>query len=289
MSIKHLEGQTIIITGAAAGMGAVHAKIFAQLGANVIANDISPAVTKVVDEIVAAGGKAIASVHDVCDRAQTEAIVREAIDEFGRLDAVVLNAAVNLASMFTDTTHEQFDKTMKVNAYGIFNLAKAAWPLFVEQKYGRFVFIGGSSTFVPFANMAIYNASKGVAIGLSSGLAAEGAEHGITSNVILPAAITEMSGAALDEEAKRLYSSKLRAEWVSPVVGWLLRPESTITGKMILASSSRAAETFVGWTKGFESSDIKIEELIDNEAAVFDREGFVDSLSPETFMNWILR
>lgn len=289
MSKKHLDGQTIIVTGAANGMGVVHAKIFASLGANIVANDISPSVNKVVEDIVTSGGKAAASVHDVTDPGQAAQIVRTAVGTFGGLHGVVLNAAINPAGMFSDTTFERFDKTMKVNAYGIFNVAKAVWPIFVGQKYGRFVFIGASSTFVAVPNMASYNASKGVPVGLSNSLAVEGAEHGITSNVILPAAITEMSGAMMDEAMKKALSPKLRSEWVSPVVGWLLRPENKISGKIILASTSRAAETFPGWTKGYESKDITIDELIENEAAVFDKDGFVTLETIDKFMAWILR
>jgi NAD(P)-dependent dehydrogenase (short-subunit alcohol dehydrogenase family) len=289
MSKKHLDRQTIIVTGAANGMGVVHAKMFARLGANIVANDISPSVKKVVDDIVASGGKATASVHDVTDPGQAEQIVRTAVDTFGGLHGIVLNAAINPAGMFSETTFEKFDKTMKVNAYGIFNVAKAAWPRFVQQKHGRFVFIGASSTFVPVPNMASYNASKGVPVGLSNSLAVEGAEHGITSNVILPAAITEMSSASMDEATMKALSPKLRAEWVSPVVGWLLRPENTISGKIILASTSRAAQTFLGWTKGYESKDITIDELIENEGAVFDQKGFVTLKDINHFMEWILR
>lgn len=289
MSKKHLEGETIVVTGAANGMGVIHAKTFAALGANVIANDISPTVQNTVDAIAVAGGRATASVHDVTDPAQAEAIIRTAVDTYGRLDGIVCNAAINLAGMFHEITFENFDRSMKVNAYGIFNLAKAAWPVFTGQGHGRFVFIGASSTFAGVANMASYNASKGVPIGLSSSLAEEGAEYGITSNVILPAAITEMSGAMMDEEMKRELSPKLRPEWVSPVVAWLMRRENTVTKKIILASSSRAAETFIGWTPGYESKDINVDELVDNEAMVFDREGFTELPDIGSFMKWILR
>jgi NAD(P)-dependent dehydrogenase (short-subunit alcohol dehydrogenase family) len=289
MSKKHLDGQTIVITGAANGMGVVHAKMFAGLGANIVASDISPSVKKVVDDIVAAGGKAIASVHDVTDREQAKSIVRTAVDAFGRVDGVVLNAAINPPSAFSEVTFEAFDKTMKVNAYGIFNVAKAVWPEFVQQKRGRFVFIGAASFFVPAPNMVPYNVSKGAPIGLSNALAVEGAEFGITSNVIFPAAITEMSGAMMDEAMKKALAPKLRAEWVSPVVGWLLRRENAVTGKIIMASTSRAAEVFTGWNNGYESKDINIDELIENEEAVFDKEGFVHLKSIQQFMDWVLR
>jgi NAD(P)-dependent dehydrogenase (short-subunit alcohol dehydrogenase family) len=289
MTTKHLDGQTIVITGAANGMGVVHAKLFAEQGAKIVANDISSAVQDTVDAIVASGGQAIASIHDVTDPAQAEAIVHTAIESFGRLDGIVMNAAINPAQPFGEIGYDVFDKTMKVNAYGIFNLSKSAWPIFVSQKYGRLVFIGAASTFVPAPNMVSYNVSKACAMGLSNSLALEGADHGITSNLVFPAAITEMSGAMMDEETKRQLSPKLRAEWVSPVVGWLMRRENLVTGKIIMASTSRAGEIFTGWNDGYESPDIKIEEIIANEAAVFDRSRHRQLTGIGDFMDWILR
>jgi NAD(P)-dependent dehydrogenase (short-subunit alcohol dehydrogenase family) len=289
MKKKHLEGETIIVTGAANGMGTVHARMFAEQGANIVANDISPKVQETVDAIVAAGGQAIASLQDVTDPAQAEAIVRTAIDCFGRLDGIVHNAAVNLASAFSEITHENFDKTMKVNAYGIFNLSKAAWPHFLAQKHGRLIYIGAASTLSGVGGMASYNASKGVPIGLSNSLAIEGADHGITSNVIFPAAITDMSSASMDDETKRQLSPKLRAEWVTPVLTWLMRRENTVSGKIIMASTSRASEIFVAWADGFESPDINVDEIIANEATVLDRSKYTEMFGLEEFMTWVLR
>ena len=121
------EGRVVIITGAGGGLGAAHAKVLASEGASVVVNDINePAATKVVEEIVAAGGKAVVNTSDITNYDDSLNAVKQALDSFGDLHAVVNNAGINRDRMFASMTEEDWDLIMAVHLKGHFCISSHA-------------------------------------------------------------------------------------------------------------------------------------------------------------------
>ncbi|MCL2471993.1 MAG: SDR family NAD(P)-dependent oxidoreductase [Propionibacteriaceae bacterium] len=268
------DGQVAVVTGAGAGMGKQHALLLASQGAAVVVNDVSPAAQDTVNEIVAAGGRAAVSHHDVSNRDQAGELIAVATEQLGGLHIVVSNAGIISNVPFLDMDAATFDKVMKVNAYGAFNVLNAAWPHLVHQGYGRVVMISSSSAWTSQPLIGHYAASKGAVLGLAKTLAYEGAEHGITVNVVAPGAFTQMSGDMQDEAARKQIETMMPARLVSPVVAWLLRRENTYNGEIFEAAAGRAAHNFVGSTKGYWNKNLSINDLIAHETQVMDTDGF---------------
>ena len=189
---KRFDGQVAIVTGAGGGMGREHAKLFALRGASVVVNDLSNGAEETVQMIIDAGGIAVVDHNDVSNEAGASAIIETAISNFGRLDILVSNAGIYREVPFSKMTEQDFDKVMKVNAYGTFFVTKA-WPHFVKQNYGRIVLVSSTSAFACQPLGSQYAASKGAVLGLGRTLVAEGAEHGIQVNLLTPGAFTPMA------------------------------------------------------------------------------------------------
>ncbi|GAB3616887.1 SDR family oxidoreductase [Okibacterium endophyticum] len=281
------DGQVAVVTGAGAGMGREHALLLAHEGAAVVVNDLSPTAHEVVDEIISAGGRAVVSMHDVSDPGQAKALIGAALSEFGGLHMVVSNAAVIRNVPFREMDFDTFDRVMKVNAYGAFNVVNAAWPHLEDQGYGRIVMVSSSSAWVSQPLIAHYAASKGAVLGLAKTLAVEGAEHGITVNVLAPGAFTGMSGAMEDETARKQSETMMPARLVAPVVGWLLRRDNVLNGQIIEAAAGRAALNFVGSTRGHWNKDLTIADLVANGDRVLDRDGFAVLDDTAQLTNWM--
>ena len=127
-------GRTVIITGAGGGLGAAHAREFARAGANVVVNDINrDAAQKVVDEIIAAGGKAVVNTSDITNYADSENAVKQAIAEFGDLHVVLNNAGINRDRMFASLTEADWDAIMAVHLKGHFCISSHAVHYWRDQ------------------------------------------------------------------------------------------------------------------------------------------------------------
>ncbi|WBU37578.1 SDR family NAD(P)-dependent oxidoreductase [Homoserinibacter sp. YIM 151385] len=284
---QHFAGQVAIVTGAGAGMGREHALLLASQGAAVVVNDLAESAQAVVDEISAAGGRAVLSRHDVSDWEQAGELVELAVRELGGLHLVVSNAAIIRNVPFGEMGPEDFEKVMRVNAFGAFNVARRAWPVLVEQGFGRLVLVSSSSAWVSQPLIAHYAASKGAVLGMAKSLAAEGAEHGITVNVLAPGAFTQMSGEMTDETARKQSETMMPARLVAPVVAWLLRRENTHNGEIFEAAAGRAAHNFVGSTKGYWSKDLSIEDLVDHADEVTATDGYTVLETTVQLANWM--
>ncbi|MGD6741881.1 SDR family NAD(P)-dependent oxidoreductase [Streptomyces sp. BH106] len=288
MSDQIFQGEVAIITGSGAGMGKEHALLLASRGAAVVVNDLAPSAQDVVDEIVAAGGKATLSKHDVSDPEQAKALVQTAIDTFGGLHIVVSNAAIIRNVRFIDMDYAGFDQVMKVNAYGAFNVLNAAWPHLVAQQYGRVVMVSSSSAWMSQPEIGHYAASKGAVLGLAKTLSAEGEEFGITVNVLAPGAFTQLAASLDDPEDKRkVMETMMHASLVAPVLAWLVRKENTLNGQIIETAAGRAALNFIGSTKGYWSKDLTVEDLIANGDKVLDQDGFAAIGSTAELAEWM--
>ena len=197
------DGRVAVVTGAGRGIGRAYALLLARRGASVIVNDLGGSMdgtgadaapaARVVAEIEAGGGSALADTSDVATTAGAQAVVDAAVARFGRIDAVVNNAGIIRWAGFPEVDEDNLARHLAVHTIGSFNTARAAWPHMVGAGYGRIVMTTSSGVFGLPNNMS-YATAKAAVIGLTRSLAVSGAEHGIRVNLIAPAAMTRMAG-----------------------------------------------------------------------------------------------
>jgi glucose 1-dehydrogenase len=196
-----LKDNVAIVTGAGRGIGAALAKGLAREGAAVVVNYSRSAqeAKKVADEIVAAGGRAVAVQADARKLAEHQRLISAAIDQFGGLDILVNNAGLEYRESFLTTTEEQFDHTLGVNLKGVYFLSQKAAQVMVHAgKGGKIINISSCHDTVPLNLRSAYGVSKGGLAMLTKSLALELAEYKINVNSLSPGAIlTEMNSAAL--------------------------------------------------------------------------------------------
>ncbi|KAJ1307684.1 hypothetical protein OPQ81_001775 [Rhizoctonia solani] len=233
------KGQTAIITGAGAGLGRAYALMFGKLGANVVVNDVSEAAAKkVVDEVNKAGpGKAVAVV---CSAEDGEAIVKGAIDAFGSVHILIANAGILRDKSFMAMSEKEWMDVLAVHLRGTYKCAKAVWPVFQKQKYGRIVTTASGVGIYGNFGQANYSTAKAAIIGLTRTLAIEGSRYGILSNCIAPSAGTAMTATIWPEEMVKAFSP----DFVAPLVGYLVsKSNEDTTGALFEVTGGWAAQT----------------------------------------------
>ena len=208
MSIR-FDGRVAIVTGAGGGLGRLHALALAARGAAVVVNDLGgtidgnggapTAANAVVEEIRAAGGRALASAATVTDFAAVQAMVRAALGEWGRVDILVNNAGILRDKSFAKMDLSDFRLVLEVHLMGAVNCTKAVWETMREQKYGRIVMTTSSSGLYGNFGQGNYGAAKMALVGLMQTLALEGAKHDIRVNCLAPTAATRMTAGLMPE------------------------------------------------------------------------------------------
>jgi NAD(P)-dependent dehydrogenase (short-subunit alcohol dehydrogenase family) len=213
MSIRY-DGKVAIVTGAGHGLGRCHALALAQRGAKVVVNDLggskdgtgasSEAARAVVAEIEAAGGEAIANGANVAKYAEVEAMVQQAMDQWGRVDILINNAGILRDKSFTKGSLEDFQLVVDVHLMGTVNCTKAVWEIMREQAYGRIVVTTSSSGLYGNFGQSNYGAAKMGVIGLMNTLVQEGAKYNIRVNALCPGPLkTKLLMDFLDTEEKQ--------------------------------------------------------------------------------------
>ncbi|MET8053243.1 MULTISPECIES: SDR family NAD(P)-dependent oxidoreductase [unclassified Streptosporangium] len=226
----------VVVTGAGAGLGRQYALDFAAAGARVVVNARRAEVAKeLVDRIETAGGTATTAVTDARNGA---AIVDTAIDTYGRIDALVVNAGHVRDRTFGRMSEEEWTEIVDVHLGGAYTATAAAWPHMVRQGHGRIVLTTSSAGLHGNLGQANYAAAKAAIIGLAKALAIEGQRHGVLVNAIAPMAHTDMTDRVFDDELR----AGLPAASVSPFVLALAHPVSTTTGSVIETGGGWAAE-----------------------------------------------
>ena len=224
MSKIDFNGRVAIVTGAGGGLGRLHALALAERGARVVVNDLGGAVDgsggsataaeRVVEEIRARGGQAIASGASVTDAQAMQAMVQQALDTWGRVDVLVCNAGILRDKSFAKMDLADFRLVLDVHLMGAVHLVKAAWPHLVAQKYGRILMTTSSTGLYGNFGQSNYGAAKLALVGLMQTLALEGAKHDIRVNCLAPTAATRMTEGLLPPEVLEL----LRPEAVVPAM-----------------------------------------------------------------------
>jgi NAD(P)-dependent dehydrogenase (short-subunit alcohol dehydrogenase family) len=206
--VPALERQTVLVTGAAQGLGAAIARDLARRGAALILMDYNRAG---LERIAAkCDGSPLAIAVDLSDAADTDRAIASALGANGRVDTLVHNAAILEPKPFAELDLREFNRTLNVGLQAGFQLARAVWPGMVAAGGGTLIFVSSRSGIEGFANETAYCAAKHALEGLSKCLAIEGKPHGIASVTITPGMYmhTPMS--------ERTYSAELRSKWVEP-------------------------------------------------------------------------
>lgn len=202
MTIR-FDGQVAIVTGAGNGLGKSHALELAKRGAKVVVNDLGGslggeggslgAADEVVQQIIAAGGEAIANGASVTDKSQVDAMVATAMEKWGRVDILVNNAGILRDKSFAKMDIENFAAVIDVHLMGAANCTKAVWEIMRQQNYGRIVMTSSSSGLYGNFGQANYAAAKMGVAGMMNTLHIEGAKYNIHVNSLAPAAATRMT------------------------------------------------------------------------------------------------
>lgn len=270
-----MDGKAVLVTGAGRGVGRGIALEMAKAGAAVVVNDLGVSLTgegqdgpspaeQVAAEIVAIGGKAVANHDSVADWAGAGAMVKTAVDNFGRIDAVVNNAG-NLRDMyFHKMGPDDFDAVLAVHLKGSFNTSRAAAPFFKEQGSGAYVHMTSTSGLIGNFGQANYAAAKLGIVGLSKSIALDMQRFGVRSNAIAPFAWTRMIDSIptdTPEQQKRVEGlKKLEAEKIAPfTVALASDAGARVTGQIFAVRNNeiflfsqprpiRSAHTGEGWT-----------------------------------------
>lgn len=256
MADIEFKGRVAIVTGAGGGLGRQHALALAARGAKVLVNDLGGAVDgsggtagaaqKVVDEIRAAGGEALANAASVTDFAAVEAMVQQAIDAWGRVDVLVNNAGILRDKSFAKMDMDDFRLVVEVHLMGAAHCCKAVWPHMQAQNYGRIVMTTSSSGLYGNFGQSNYGAAKMAQVGLMQTLAIEGAKYGIHVNALAPTAATRMT--------EGLMSAEVLAA---------LQPEAVVPAMLVLAHASAPTRTILCAGAGsFEAAHITLTEGI---------------------------
>jgi NAD(P)-dependent dehydrogenase (short-subunit alcohol dehydrogenase family) len=245
--MKLLEGRVVIVTGAGGGVGKAIALEAARHGARVIVNDLGvdlqgggasagPAQLTVA-EIKVAGGTAAANTDSVADWPSAQRIVQQALDLYGRLDAVVNNAGNLRDGIFHRMSEEDFDAVINVHLKGSWNVSRAAAPHFKAREGGAFVHMTSTSGLVGNFGQVNYCAAKMGIVGMSKAIALDMQRFKVRSNCIAPFAFTRMLGAIptdTPEGAERMkVNLRLEAGKIAPFTCALLTDDATdVTGQI---------------------------------------------------------
>ncbi len=186
-----LEGKNVIITGGSLGIGASASIELAREGANVCLTyrKHEDEALKHVEEIKKLGRKAIAVKCDIASFAEAEAVVKQALEAFGRIDILVNNAGMNWDAVSWKMTEEQWDRVLEVNLKGYFNFTRHVAPLFKEQKYGKIVNVTSINGMRGKFGQSNYSASKAGIIGFTKAVAKELGAFGVNVNAVAPGLI----------------------------------------------------------------------------------------------------
>ncbi|MCH1549967.1 MAG: SDR family oxidoreductase [Pseudomonadales bacterium] len=241
-----LEGKVALVTGAGGGLGRAHALLLAHEGAKVVVNDLGGArdgtgtgtsmADNVVNEIKASGGQAVADYGSVASREDAQAMIKTAVDHFGKLDILIANAGILRDKSFKNMSDSMWDAVIEVHLKGTYLTTKVAYDHMLEQgSGGRIIMTSSTSGLLGNFGQTNYGAAKAGIAGFMRCLWLEGLKYGITVNVLAPTATSRMTTDILPEKIQDSFPP----EAVSPPIVYLCTDEAKdITGRQFIVGGN---------------------------------------------------
>jgi NAD(P)-dependent dehydrogenase (short-subunit alcohol dehydrogenase family) len=282
MSEIRFDGRVAVITGAGGGLGRTYALELARRGAQVVVNDLGGApdgsgkstsmADVTVNEIKAAGGQAVANYDSVSTPQGGEAIIKSALDAFGRVDVVINNAGILRDKSFVKLEPQDLEIVLDVHLKGAFFVSQPAFRVMKEQGYGRFLFTASAAGIFGNFGQTNYGAAKMGLVGLSNVLAVEGQKNNIKSNVIAPIAKTRLTENLLGPMA-----ANLEPTTVTPLACYLVSEACELTHEVFSVGGGRFARIFVGLTPGWfagKGKSVTLEDVRDNLGQIMEEKSY---------------
>ena len=255
MSELRYDNQVVVVTGAGAGLGRQYAKFFASRGAKVIVNDLggpingnegadTRAADIVVKEINEAGGVAVPNYDPV---QHGDRIIKTAIDNFGRVDVLINNAGILRDVTLRNMKDEDWDIIMDVHVHGAMKCARAAWPYFRKQRYGKVINTSSASGLFGNFGQCNYAAAKMALVGFNETLAKEGAKYNIHCNVLAPGAASRLTATVWPPEMMEV----MKPDFVVPLVAVLVHPSCQESGSIFEAAAAHFSKIRWERSRGF--------------------------------------
>ncbi len=277
MAQKMVQDKVVVVTGAGGGIGREMALALAAAGAKVVVNDIGTSTTgegtdagpaqKVVEEIRAAGGQAVANMDSVAEAAAAGCIVQCALDHFGRIDGVVNNAGILRDRFFHKMSLDEWDAVLKVHLYGSYYMSRAASNHFKEQESGAFVHMTSTSGLIGNFGQANYSAAKLGLVALSKSIALDMQKFNVRSNCIAPFAWSRMIGSiptdTPEQQARVAKIQQMTPNKIAPLAVYLLSDAAKDVNAQVFAVRNneiflmsqprplRSVHRSEGWTPEF--------------------------------------
>ena len=290
MTQVRFDGRVAIVTGAGGGLGRTYALDLASRGASVVVNDLGctfdgkgssrDMADKVVAEIRAAGGKAVASYDSVATPAGGEAIVATALKAFDRVDVLINNAGTLRNAPLDQLPDSTLDTMLDVHLKGAFYVTRPAMRVMKQRKYGRILFASSAAGMLGNDEQAAYGAAKAGLVGLMNVLSQEGRAYGVLCNALMPTAESRMGEAmpawqmeqvgALFGQVGAALGRSMTPDAVTPLVTFLVSEACQSTHAIYSATMGRYARVFVGMSEGWmgpRNAPVKAEDI----AAHFDQ------------------
>jgi NAD(P)-dependent dehydrogenase (short-subunit alcohol dehydrogenase family) len=283
MSELRFDDRAVIVTGAGRGVGRCHALALASRGAQVVVADLGGELDgsgssagpadEVVQEIEAAGGRAVACHASVADEQGAASIVQTALDAFGRIDVVVNNAGIADPDLFEDLSLERFRKMVDVHYLGTVNVTFAAWPHMLEAGYGRVVNTTSEGALGTVPKCTSYGGAKGGVFAFTRALANDAMRHGIHVNAVAPRANTRLSApwvlAKTYDLPEEMFTesdtmAQFRPELVSPAAVYLAHESCPLNGEVLVAGGGQVMRMIVMENEGITKDALTPEDVAEN-------------------------
>lgn len=282
MEDVNFKGRVAIVTGAGQGIGRMYALELGRRGAKVVVNDLgagrdgsgadTSAADKVVEQIVAAGGQAVANYDSVATMAGGKNIVKTAVDTYGQLDILINNAGILRDKSFMKMTEEEWDLVIGVHLKGAFCVTQPAVKIMKENNYGRIIFTASTSGLYGNFGQTNYGAAKLGLVGIMNTLKLEVSKYDIKINTIAPNAWSRMTADVFPPE----FEEKMNPQFIEPMVMFLCSQENTATGQVFTMGAGWYGRTAIvcgeGVCVGDAKRPISVEEIRDNFDKISDME-----------------
>jgi NAD(P)-dependent dehydrogenase (short-subunit alcohol dehydrogenase family) len=267
------DGDVVVVTGGAGGLGSAYCRLLALRGARVVVNDTGGVIDGrsgdpgtadcLAAELVARGGQAAGCSYDGSTVEGARQIVQTALSRFGRIDAVIANAGILRDRTFVKVSDQDFFAVLTAHLAGTVRIFHAAMPSMHEQGNGRLVATTSSAGLFGNFGQTAYAAAKMGIVGLMQSLAIEGARRNIYANVVCPVAETRMSQGLMGP-----LDGKASPDLVAPIVAYLASQECHVSGRIYSAGAGRVARVRVGVTRGLTTAEMSPEWITENLAEI---------------------